>query len=281
MNSDNINPLHLTPEYSFVDLGDHDYIGVAGDWHGDLLTATQVLYRAANEGVSIIFQLGDFGLMPGERGKKFLSGIDAVAQSTGVTIYWLDGNHEDFDRLERRRRKEEALTYFTDNVIHLGRGSRWSFKGVRFCAVGGAVSLDRKSRIPNVSWWRQEELTELQVSDIANGGGCDVLFTHDLTHEVDVPGIVHGEYVPQWDREELRRAWSHRERLGALTAMLKPTHMYHGHFHVAYAKEVNTSFGVAKARGLADNFNANGNIEFLSTSVLREEVLDVRSRRVG
>jgi len=238
MNDEIYELLHVTKDNAFVDLGEHDNIAIAGDWHGDTMTATQNIYRASNLGVRVIFQLGDFGLMPGIRTKKYLNDINDVAKNAGIVIYWLDGNHEDFNRIEKKRSNiKEAITYYRKNIAHMARGTRWSMSDIDFCAVGGAVSLDKNYRTENLSWWRQEELTYNQINDIAQYGKTDILLSHDLTYEIEVPGIKHREYTVTWDKKELERAWVHRERLGELTAMLSPTHIYHGHFHLSYDKK--------------------------------------------
>jgi len=273
MNDEIYELLHVTKDNAFVDLGEHDNIAIAGDWHGDTMTATQNIYRASNLGVRVIFQLGDFGLMPGIRTKKYLNDINDVAKNAGIVIYWLDGNHEDFNRIEKKRSNiKEAITYYRKNIAHMARGTRWSISGIDFCAVGGAVSLDKNYRTENLSWWRQEELTYNQINDIAQYGKTDILLSHDLTYEIEVPGIKHREYTVTWDKKELERAWLHRERLGELTTMLSPTHIYHGHFHISYTKKANTSFGLVNVRGLADNFNPYDNITFVNISELKKEV---------
>lgn len=271
------NPLHVQAQHAFADLGNHARVAVAGDWHGSSAAATQVLYKASNEGVTAVFQLGDFGLWPGRPGKSFLNAVNSAAKTTGIQVYWLDGNHEDFDRLERRRRDELPLTEFGEHLFHLARGTRWTLGDIRFCAVGGATSLDRASRIPHQSWWPQEELTGPQLYDIAAAGQTDVLLTHDVSNEIDVPGIIHRQYTPQWPRQELERAWLHRERLGELTAVLAPTHLFHGHFHTPYTKRQRTSFGEVQATGLADNFYVDANFMVIDVEQLAVDVASIRA----
>jgi len=272
--------LHVLPQHAFVDIGVHQRIAIAGDWHGDSAVAQQVIYRSANAGASALFQLGDFGLWPGPAGKRFLRAVESAAASAHINVYWLDGNHDDFDRLEARRRAGEPLTFFSEHVVHLARGTRWELGGVTFCAVGGATSLDRPTRTPHLSWWPQEELTGSQCHDITLGGRVDVLLTHDVAHEINVPGIQHRVYTPTWPARELERAWLHRERLGELTAALEPTHLFHGHFHLPYRKSQSTSFGDVDVCGLADHFNADANMILVDVDDLAAEVSRTRTHRL-
>lgn len=274
--------IHLTSKESQVSIpvNEPDAITVAGDWHGNISTATKVLYDAVNNGSRVVVQLGDFGLWPGRIGKKYTTALDKVATTLGVTILWLDGNHEDFGRIENKTLLSTGLQSYGKNIFKLPRGSRWSWQGIDFCAVGGATSLDKPSRTEGVSWWPEEELTGPQVADIAEAGLCDVLFTHDVSHEVNVPGIGHRVYTVNWDPKELERAWLHRERLGALTANLKPTHIYHGHFHIPYTKISHTSFGETRVTGLGDDLSGSANWVNVDLDELKNNVETIRSRRI-
>ena len=275
--------IHLTAKESQVNIpvSEPDSITVAGDWHGNITTATKVLYDAVNNGSRVVVQLGDFGLWPGRMGKKYITELDKVATALGATILWLDGNHEDFGRIGNKGLLDTRLQSYGKSIFRLPRGSRWSWQGIDFCAVGGATSLDKPSRIEGVTWWPEEELTGPQVADIAEAGVCDVLFTHDVSYEVNVPGIGHRVYTAKWDAKELERAWLHRERLGELTAKLTPTHLYHGHFHTPYTKISETTFGETRVTGLGEDTSGPANWVNIELNILRADVDTIRSNRVN
>ena len=278
--------LHQRPENaditgSLTDLGvdTPERIVVAGDWHGNWDAAAQSLLLAANNKASVLIQTGDFGMWPGEHGSRYLNHVATQAEQLGVHVLWLDGNHEDFDQLEAITPGPGGLRSLSRHLIHLPRGARWTWHDIRFCAVGGATSLDRPGRIRGVSWWPQEELHAFQAADIIAGGTCDVLFTHDVTHEVNVPGIHHRVYIPDWDRYELERAWTHREGVGALTAALQPTHLFHGHFHEAYQKLSETTFGTVNVTGLGSDHDGESNRVVVELDQLRNEIETLRLSR--
>jgi Icc-related predicted phosphoesterase len=254
-------------------------IVVAGDWHGNRDAATQSLLLAANNAASVVIQTGDFGIWPGEHGSRYLNHVATRAEQLGVHVLWLDGNHEDFDQLEAINPGPEGLRALSSHLIHLPRGARWTWSDIRFCAVGGATSLDRPVRLEGVSWWPQEELLEFQCADIIAAGTCDVLFTHDVTQEVNVLGIQHRVYNSDWARYELERAWIHRERVGTLTAALKPTHLFHGHFHQAYQKLAETTFGVVNVTGLGADHDGDSNRLVVEFDQLKDEIETLRRAR--
>ena len=69
------------------------------------------------------------------------------------------------------------------------RGAVWSWHGVRFGALGGAVSIDRSVRVENESWWSTETITDLEVDTLIARApdGLDVPVAHDAP--IIPPGI--------------------------------------------------------------------------------------------
>lgn len=276
--------LWLRPEQSVVNLPVQlgERFALAGDWHGNTTHVTQVLHALANEGVRAVVQLGDFGLWPGPAGERYLRELQTVASRCGVSILWLDGNHEDFTQLAATPLDPRYRVHrFSEHIWHLPRGARFTVEtndgAVRFCAVGGATSLDRASRVPGVSWWAEEEITAEQVYQIGLGGETDVLLSHDCPAGVEIPGIVHRTYSRQWPMRELERAWEHRERLAELAHVLRPTHIFHGHFHSSYESETG-AFGVRTlVTGLSDDGSSMANIQIIESAELGKDVARRRS----
>lgn len=117
---------------------------VCGDWHGERTWARACLRIARRLGCPTVVQLGDFGLWPGEEG-RWLDFLDREATRAGVALTWIDGNHEDHDSLDRWRQRAgpDGMVTMREQIHWAPRGSRWSWSGVRFGALGGAVSTDR------------------------------------------------------------------------------------------------------------------------------------------
>lgn len=217
-----------------------EHVMLAGDWHGNTRWARDQVTLAAAAGVRVLVQLGDFGLWPGARGRTFLDELNGYARKVGVTIVWLDGNHEDFDQLARYPQLTDGpaagLRPIRSRIWHLPRGTRWTWHGLTWCAIGGATSVDRAHRVQGTSWWPQESLSYDEVDQILSHvdkhGRVDVLLTHDAPEPRLIPGL--GPFT--WGHSELRRAQAHHQVIATLVDRLDPTHLWHGHFHLAYQR---------------------------------------------
>ena len=51
-------------------------------------------------------------------------------------------------------------------VAYLKRGKIYSIEGKKFLALGGALSIDREYRLPNISWWENEYWTEAEKESV-------------------------------------------------------------------------------------------------------------------
>lgn len=85
--------------------------------------------------------LGDIGFKYG-----FLKQYDSSQ------TYLLGGNHENYHEIIHQPN-------------YLGDYGRREINGVDFFFVRGAFSIDKQSRIPNLTWWTEEELNWAQCND--------------------------------------------------------------------------------------------------------------------
>ena len=79
------------------------------------------------------------------------------------TTLWIDGNHENFDVLDKLPVEERwggKVSVITDKCIRLHRGQVYTINGITFLAMGGAYSVDKYRRLKGSSWWPQETITE-------------------------------------------------------------------------------------------------------------------------
>lgn len=211
---------------------------VCGDWHGDSHWVDLCCETASRTGADTIVQVGDFGFwVPGDRTDYFLNRVERGAQDYGLTIYWLDGNHEDHSR-----RGEFNDPVDRPSTIYLPRGTRWTWWGRRFMAVGGAHSVDRRIRKANIDWWDEEHLSdgEVEYASRDDGTPVDVVFAHDCPSGVDIPGIgpdsKHGS-ANGWPADALYEADIHRNKLRKIWGETRPRLWFHGHYHIPYELE--------------------------------------------
>lgn len=103
---------------------------------------------------------GDFGL------------VFDVNESGGEERYWLkwltnkpwttlfvDGNHENFDRLYKLPEQEMfggKVGVVNNSIFHLKRGEVYEIEGHKFLTFGGADSIDKEHRYVHISWWKEE-----------------------------------------------------------------------------------------------------------------------------
>jgi hypothetical protein len=242
-------------------VNDPQRIVVAGDWHGNAGHAVHAIAKGAHllkpaGEPGLLIQLGDFGIWPGTPGTWYISEILRVCAKTNMRVWFIDGNHEDFTQLENFRDG--------DAIRWLPRGTRWSWHGRRWLALGGAVSLDKAVRKEGVSWWPQEEITEQQASNVIAGGPAEVMVTHECP-----AGVVHTFDPPPvwWDDADLARNDVHRERMQRVVDAVEPKFFMHGHLHRCYERNVQFGYGRCRVNGL-DMDGTAGNFAVLDVEAM-------------
>lgn len=225
---------------------------LAGDWHGNLAWAQGVIEHAGTRGIPVIVHLGDFGFwVPGYLTDQFLTGVEQACADAGVTLLWVDGNHEDHGSLNRiPLDPDTGVRVISEHVIHLPRGFRWTWFGKTWMALGGAHSVDRQDRIPGRSWWPEEHLSDDEVRRAIAGGPVDVIVAHDAPDRVSVPGLIPGRFPLR----EVAIGDRHREKVGEVVDATRPAVLFHGHYHVRYeARRSLPEQGSTAIIGLADD----------------------------
>jgi hypothetical protein len=226
---------------------------VAGDWHGNRLWALNVVQRVpqllAGEQRRLILHLGDFGIWPDNDGQRFLSAVNTALCEVSAELWFIDGNHEDFSQLAQLANSAlpDGRVPVRSNIYHLPRGHRWDWRGRRWLACGGGVSLDKALRRYGQDWWPQEEITSQQEAAIVASGRADVMVCHDC------PADVTHTFPPlpsDWNREDLARNNAHRARLQGIVDAMRPAHLMHGHLHRAYQRTCDFGYGPVQVTGL-------------------------------
>lgn len=207
---------------------------ILGDLHGNARAAVHSVYTAKDAGIGTILQVGDFGLWDHElNGVKFLDELNSALVASNAMLVWVDGNHENFDRLDwyvgNNPRNRFGQVYIRSNILYSPRGCLFKLGARRFMSVGGAVSIDKSWRKLGKSWWKQEQLTDGQLEDIlakhaASPGKIDVLLTHDCPTTAPFGTRIKN------DPDSL----VHRQRMDRLAKAVKPELWFHGHMHTKF-----------------------------------------------
>jgi len=163
-------------------------IMVAGDWHGELGWALQVLQRAGKLGVSKLVHVGDLGIgpFPGERGGRYEDKLNRICAKNRVTIFCVPGNHEAWPTIERLEPRADGWLELREHLLITPGGLRWTWSGVEFGALGGAYSVDHAYRTEGRDWWPGLEEVRPEHLDRLGSEPLDVLVTHDVPAGVDL-----------------------------------------------------------------------------------------------
>lgn len=240
-------------------------IAVAGDWHANAGWAERTITCAKDRCADVIVHLGDFGyeFTPG-----FLRRVSTALAHAQLSLLFVDGNHESFDRLNRYPIRASGLREIAQGIYHLPRGFRWTWGGVRFLALGGAHSVDRPYRVPGVSWWPQELITPEQAADAIAGGPTDVLVAHDCPAGVDIPGLEDTAHL--FPPLEILRADEHRQTLRTVVNAVRPREIWHGHYHRHYQTTTDLGYGAVRVTGLdCDETHLGRNVQIIALDDLR------------
>jgi calcineurin-like phosphoesterase family protein len=194
-----------------------------GDTHGDLAFVESAAALARQHSATEIVQLGDFGfLWPGH---DQLQDLSDMLVGLGITMRFVDGNHDDHPRL-RKYVSACVATTIAPNVIYQPRGSVHEDEdGTRFLFLGGAPSIDRANRLPGLSWWPEEIITEAEFKRARSAKGpIHVIVTHDAPA---FPPGFSGKGYPNYQIAQLRSM----KIVDALIKKHRPLRLIHGHWH--------------------------------------------------
>lgn len=241
-------------------------IFLTGDIHGDprILSADSFPNGGLLSKEDYVIILGDFGLL----WDKEMSGTENYwlnwLNSKPFTTLFIDGNHENFNRLNDYPIEEwhgGKIHRIKSSVIHLMRGQVFEICGKRIFTMGGAASHDiqdgilergkddelikkwnkdlfKMFRIKNESWWEAEVPDNKERFEaIRNLDACNWNVDFVLTHEAP-SSIVHGFVVNNGDKESPHE---YSKWLEQINTLLYFKHWYFGHYHITWDFPANFS----------------------------------------
>jgi hypothetical protein len=244
---------------------------ICGDWHGNTHRGITAIQEAAEKGISTIYQVGDFGLWPGQDGAKYLIKLQHYAKKHDVLVKWLGGNHENWDKIDYYTNKFGFNDLIpidgNDHILYMPNGYREEIDGHTWLMMGGAVSIDKEYRKIGKSYWPQEIISDEDAQRGLTGGHADVMLTHDCPSDV----IHDWMMIPNGNYKILNESQINRIKLQGIVDGVEPQWVIHGHLHYPYHKIVNTHYGNIHVVGLNMEFDPDNRI-FFDTETL--EVTD-------
>lgn len=116
------------------------------------------------------------------------------------TNLFIDGNHENFDRLFAYPAQDfhgGKASQVHDSIWYLRRGEVFELCGKKCFVMGGAASIDKQWRVEGESWWAQEVPSEADYDNaLANlnrhDNKVDLVLTHTCPLSIKNRIPLHG-----------------------------------------------------------------------------------------
>lgn len=200
-------------------------IYITGDTHGEIDFEKLKIYfkkRYVSEKDFLII-LGDAGIVWDNDYENMLLKYYFL----GLTIFFIDGNHENFDLLNKFpivKKNNARVHVLYDGIYHVLRGEILILNNLSFLCVGGAESIDKESRIAHESWWKEERIKEYDIDK--------AFFNLETTHfKVD---YVLSHCAPDCVvvKELGFNSDESTKQLSRLCPYIEMKHWYFGHYHI-------------------------------------------------
>lgn len=210
---------------------------VAGDLHGNLGWAVDVVERAAYRDAHLILQVGDFGaLWPGDGG-QFERRLNNRLARRDMLLIFIAGNHDNWAELPRLPLNDAGFGVLAERIWWAPQGHRFVINERVFGVLGGAYSPDKDLRTPGVDWWPEEEPTQEEVDRLGDER-LDILLTHDAP-----PGAPLRSTLTLPPDHTAERP---RELIDQAVVRTRPEMLIHGHWHQRQ------SYSIRRAHGRTD-----------------------------
>jgi len=115
----------------------------------------------------VVIILGDVGSLTWDRSKETLYNLKWLDNQPFTTLF-IDGNHDNFNILDNLPVKQlygNEVGVLSDSVYHLKRGNIYEINGKTFLTIGGATSINKEWRIPEISWWDREVINNKEIEN--------------------------------------------------------------------------------------------------------------------
>ena len=222
-------------------------IYITGDCHGDFRRFSKHIFTEQKEMSKddYVIICGDFGGIwnrDGEDNNEKYN-LDFLDNKSYTTLF-IDGNHENFDRLNSYPVKEwhgGKVHEIRPSVMHLMRGQVFEIEDVSFFAFGGASSHDIDGgilemddpffaektkrlnreyipyRINKLSWWQEElpsyaEMEEGRKNLKEHGNKVDFILTHCCSSSTQVQiSTAFKPDIETWYLEDIKQTVDYKK----------------------------------------------------------------------
>lgn len=200
-----------------------------GDIHGNLFEVIDFINRfdlGKNDNIII---LGDCGIAWRKDKKDLVQNIKLWNEcGNGVKLYFLDGNHENFNILNSLP-IENNMGKIADNIYHLRRGQVYEFENKKILVCGGADSIDKYRRVENFTWWKEETISQEAIDGIP-AGHYDYVLTHCCPRSIFEENKIYLSTLQFLNENKINH--NSEDILEQLKDKITFDHWYFGHYHI-------------------------------------------------
>jgi len=218
-------------------------IYLTGDLHGSIDRLTERYFPESHmlTEKDYLIQLGDFGCFwKNPPSKDERECLDFFSQQRYTTLF-IDGNHENFPLIYSYPVVDFCggkAHKINDRLYHLIRGNIYNIDGKSFFAFGGALSIDKKYRIPDISWWSEEYPTQEEMNFAYNNlesvnFSVDYVLTHAAPLSIVEWMTEHGVFDNGCRGEKANDSVS--KFLEFLLPKMSFKHWFFAHYHTNFS----------------------------------------------
>lgn len=228
----------------------NDLLCFCGDIHGEFKT---FLYEVKRRQITnaIIVICGDIGM--GFNKPKYyeneLGKISKILKKLNNIVLCIRGNHDDPAWFKYTKQYSDSLAYYYPNWVFVNDYDIIKTKFGNILCIGGARSIDKMIRIPNKTWWEDENIIpitgEMLLDINKRCNNIDIVVSHTAPDICD-PQIKTNLY--EWskiDPDVIDDCDKERKQLTHVYNELIKYHnvkfWFYGHFHDSYYTFVTTS----------------------------------------
>ena len=211
----------------------YNKIAFLGDLHGNTNNAYKLIdFIMEHDNPDLLIQVGDMGVM-GELFEKYLNKLNKKLESYNIELWFIDGNHENFNWLLNKVKNPHGLNTITSKIKYMPRGTMLTLGKRNFYFCGGAFSIDKFMRTIYKSWWPQETLSKEETEELINyynenysNYKIDYFISHDTPlfehYQDDSIFMNHSDFYEDY---------SHKMNLRKIYELTKAPKIIHGHYH--------------------------------------------------
>lgn len=212
----------------------YNKIAFLGDLHGNTNNAYKLIdFIMEHDNPDLLIQVGDMGVM-GELFEKYLNKLNKKLESYNIELWFIDGNHENFNWLLNKVKNPYGLNSITSKIKYIPRGTMLTLGKKNFYFCGGAFSIDKFMRTIYKSWWPQETLSKEETEELINyynENYSNYKIDYFISHDTPLFEYYQDDSIFM-NQSDFYEDYSHKMNLSKLYELTKAPKIIHGHYHV-------------------------------------------------